>query len=114
MAGQMERVRHARERGQILKALQEEYSGRLTRVGDLAGALSLLGFPMTSESLQFSLQYLTDEGYVHIVRVRDTAAWRPDRNPGADGEAIVFARLLPKGVRLIDGDEGPNVGVSFI
>jgi len=113
MAQTLDNVRHARERGMILHALMEEYSGRLTRTADLAGALDLLGYPMSMEDLGFHLVYLSDEGYVRVVRAGETPGYRRDRLGAGDPDAIVFCKLLPKGLRLIDGTEPENPGVRF-
>jgi hypothetical protein len=113
MAQTLDNVRHARERGTILQALQQEYSGRMTRAADLAGALDLLGYPMSMEDLGFHLVYLSDEGYVKITRAAETAGYRRDRVGAGDPDAIVFCKLLPRGLRLIDGAEPENAGVRF-
>ena len=113
MAQALDNVRHARERGTILRALQQEYSGRMTRVADLAGAMDLLGYPMSMEDLGFHLVYLSDDGYVRIVRASETAGYRRDRLGAGSPDAIVFCKLLPKGLRLIDGAEPENAGVKF-
>lgn len=112
--GTMDQLRHAEERGKLLKALQEEYSGRMTRVATLRAALDLLGFPMSDVGIQFHLQYLADEGYISVQRAHEAAAYRRDRgHAGGDPNVIVWARLMPRGVRLIDGIEAENPGVRF-
>ena len=110
---EVEMARHADERGRILLALHQEYGREMTSVRSLRGALDLLGYSLSQESLEFSLVYLAESGYLKIWRLRDTPAWRPDRDGDASPERIVFAKLLPKGVRLIDGREPADAGVRF-
>ena len=110
---EMEEARHARERGAILEALKQGYDQEMVSTGTLAATLNMLGQPMTRTSLQFSLTLLADSGYVKIWRARDTPAWRPDRQNDVRPDAIVFARLLPRGLSLIDGRIEYDPNVSF-
>lgn len=113
MSGEADRVRHAKEKGGILLALKEEYSGRATRVADLVRVMDLLGYPMTGENMQFSLQYLADDGYVLITRACDMPGFRRDRMGSGAADMIVMAKITPRGIRLIDGTEPENAGVGF-
>jgi hypothetical protein len=99
---EMEEARHARERGAIMEALKQGQM-EMVSIGSLAATLNMVGQPMTRQSLQFSLVLLADSGYVQITRAKDTPAWRPDRANDARPEAVVFAKLLPRGLMLIDG-----------
>lgn len=112
-ASEMEKLRHAEERGKILQALQQEYGRAMTSVRSLVGAMDLLGFSMSGSNMQFSLQYLSDRGYVQIWRARELPSWRTDRANENNGEAILFAKLLPLGLQLIDGLTAASVGVRF-
>jgi len=109
----MEAARHNEERGAILYALRQEVGAEMTSVRTLAMALNLAGMPMTHSGLQFSLGLLADAGYVKIWRARDVGAWRKDRLNDVRPEAILFARLLPQGLALIDGKSEPDPNVSF-
>lgn len=109
----MEEARHARERGAILEALKQGYEEEMVSVGSLAATLNMVGQPMTRVSLQFSLTLLSDSGYVRIWRARDTPAWRPDRINDVRPDAIVFAKLLPKGLMLVDGRIAADPMVAF-
>jgi hypothetical protein len=109
----MEQQRHAIERGRILQSLSQEYGRMPVMVATLLGALDALGYPMTPESMQFSLTYLADQGYVVVVRAGDTPGYRRDRANAVLPEAIVTARLLPRGLQLIDGAIAADPGVRF-
>lgn len=99
-----ERMRHCEERGQIVRCLMQEYQKPMTSVGSLQGALVLLGWPMTLDSISFHLQYLSESGYVKVWRVRDMPGGaRTDRTVRFDPEEIRFAKLLPRGLQLHDG-----------
>ncbi len=113
MIRELEEARHGLERGAILLALKQGYSQEMVSVGTLARALNLVGTPMTAEGLQFSLSLLADSGYVRIWRARETGAWRPDRAGDVRPDHIVFARLAPKGLRLIDGQAEADPLVTF-
>ena len=79
----------------------------------LRGALDLRGYPVSPDSLGFHLVYLADEGYVRITRANEVPGWRMDRPNSGDPNAIVWAKLTPKGLRLIDGVEPEDLGVRF-
>ena len=113
MIRQMVEARHAEERGAILGALKQEYGSSMVSVRTLASALNLTGHPMTSSALQFSLTLLADCGYVKTWSARDMGVWRPDRDNDLRPDAILFARLLPHGLALIDGKIPPDPNVSF-
>lgn len=109
----MEQARHAEEKGAILMALKEDYGAKMTSVKSLARALDLLGYPMRTESLQFALVYLADSGYVKIWRVEDLPGFRADRMTDMRRDAVVFAKLLPRGLQLIDGQIEADRGITF-
>lgn len=113
-ASELERARHASEKGAILRTLQDAYGGPAVMVGALAGVLDTLGYPMSSQNLQFSLTYLAESGYVDAVRAKDVPGFRRDRLRSGDSpETIVLARLTPKGLRLVDGQEAEDKLVRF-
>jgi hypothetical protein len=109
----VERQRHAEERGRILQALKEEYGRGAVTVSTLLGALDALGYPMLPESLQFSLTYLCDQGYIGVTRACELPGWRRDRPNGVLPDSIVTARILPLGIQLIDGMAPEDAGVRF-
>jgi hypothetical protein len=113
MISELEKARHADEKGAILQALSQNYAAKMTSVRALVGALDLLGHAMTSEGMQFALMYLADCEYIKIWRNEDLPGWRPDRMNDTHGYTIVFARLLPKGLLLIDGRIAADPGVRF-
>lgn len=110
---ELERIRHAEERGRILAVLKEDYGRARTKVTSLAGALDLLGFPMSEESVGFSLRYLADQSFVQVWRVRDMAQFRRDRRATENPDTIVWATLTPRGLQLIDGAIAEDPGVRF-
>jgi hypothetical protein len=108
----MEKARHAEEKGAILEALREDYAREMTSVRSLSRALDLLGHSMRAEALQFALAYLADSGYLRTWRSKDVPGFRRDRISDV-ADSIVFAKLTPKGLRLIDGYEPEDPGVMF-
>ncbi len=113
MIREMDEARHALERGEILKALRQEYGSAMVPVRSLAASLNLVGYPMTTDSLQFSLVLLADNGYLRIWRANEMGNWRADRENTGRPDVVVFAKLLPKGLLLIDGRIAPDPSVSF-
>jgi hypothetical protein len=109
----VESLRHAEERGKILKVLREDYGGRLTTVRSLTGALSLLGFPMSAQDMRFSLMYLRDRGYIEVQTVRDQPGYRPDRVSEVHPDAPMTVRLAADGVLLVEGHGKADPGVIF-
>lgn len=110
---EMEQARHAEEKGAILMALKEDYGAKMTSVKSLGRALDLLGHPMRADGLQFALVYLADSGYLRIWRAEDLPGFRADRQSDVRRDAVVFAKLLPRGLQLIDGQVAADVSVSF-
>ena len=108
---ELEYQRHAEQRGNLLRLLKENYTIGLTTVNSLAGAMDILGQSMSLESLRFQLQYLADQGYVKLLRNRDMPGWRADRITLGRADEVRFAKLLPKGLMLLDGrvEEDPMV-----
>jgi predicted ArsR family transcriptional regulator len=107
----MREQRHAEERGNILRLLKEEYTAVQITVGTLFHSMDMSGYTVSPEALRFHLQYLADQGYVQIARNRDMPGWRQDRMPLGSPDEIRFAKLLPRGLMLLDGriDEDPMV-----
>jgi len=99
------------ERGQILTALKQDYGREMTSVRSLWKALDLLGHPISASGLQYSLNLLTDEGYIRVWRASEFQ--RQDRVPDERGDVIIFYRVTPKGLRLIEGQEPANPSVIF-
>jgi DNA-binding transcriptional ArsR family regulator len=109
----MEEARHAAERGAILLALKQGYDQEMVSVGSLSRALNMVASPMTAEGLQFSLSLLADSEYIKIWRAKAMGQWRADRLNEVKPDTIMFARLLPRGLRLIDGQIEADPLVTF-
>src|SRR5512146_3036291 len=102
---ELDQQRHAEERGAILSTLQQEYGREKTSVRSLAGALDLLGYPMSVDGMQFSLADLAERGYIK--------GWRSDRARQERADTVVFAKLTADGLLLIDGLRAADPGVRF-
>jgi hypothetical protein len=109
----MELARHKEERGQILLLLRQDYSMEMTSARALGNELDLAGRRMAKSGLQFHLVLLADSGYVRIWRAHDVPGWRSDRQMDESGDTIMFARLTPKGLHLIDGLIAADPAVIF-
>ena len=99
--GGMDQARHAMERGQIVRLLQEDYAARMTTALTLLRALDALGYSLSPEGLAFHLEILAEKGYIQVWRAKDRKGYRRDR--GARPETIEFAKLTARGVELLDG-----------
>jgi hypothetical protein len=110
---EMDEARHSQERGSILLALKAGYGRERVTLGELASTLNMVGSPMTAESLQFSLSLLADCEYIKIWRAKAVGKWRKDRVNDVDPDAILAARLLPRGLQLIDGQIEADPQVTF-
>ena len=111
---EVERARHALEKGAILRVLHDAYGGPAVMVSALAAVLDNLGYPMSQANLQFSLAYLADCEYARVVRARDVPGFRRDRlRPGDSPETVVMVQLLPAGLRLLDGAEEEDPQIRF-
>jgi hypothetical protein len=110
---EVERERDNRERGNVLLVLKEDYRREMTSVRNLLGTLDALGISLSEEDLAFHLIYLSDQGYLRVLRAKDMPNYRRDRRlPGWEKpETIQFIKLFPKGLQLIDGviPEDPHV-----
>lgn len=109
----LELMRHAAEKGAVLTALAQEYAREMVSVRSLYGALEITGTPMSMEGLQWALNYLADSGYVRIWRLKDLPTHRADRMMPGNVDTIVFAKLLPLGVQLMDGRAPADPGIRF-
>jgi hypothetical protein len=109
----MQQLRHMQRRGAILRILAEDYTSAMTGTSSLLGALDMLGYPLSLESLQYHLTYLMEEGYISIQRMRDLPGWRSDREQVGSPNTIRFARLSPKGLRLVNGSIPADPEVRF-
>ncbi|MEN6601771.1 MAG: hypothetical protein ABFD86_05090 [Bryobacteraceae bacterium] len=112
---EIEQVRHAAERGAILRTLKQDYQSEMTSISTLIGALDLRGISLSREGIGFHLQYLADQGYIRIWRVKDMPGFRSDRRlPGWEKpEVMKFTKLLPKGLLLLDGNIQEDAKVTF-
>jgi DNA-binding transcriptional ArsR family regulator len=108
-------ARKANERGVIIRTLREDYTAEMTSVRSLIGALDLQGISLSHEDLSFHLQLLADAGYIRIWRARELPGYRKDRRVGSfvRPETIMFAKLLPLGLRLLDGLAAEDPQVRF-
>jgi hypothetical protein len=115
MMTEVEAARHASERGLILRTLKEDYITPMTSVNALGRALDSMGVSLAPSSLDFHLVYLAQQQYVQIWRASDMPGHRTDRAAlrYCDPNAIVFAKLLPRGLQLVDGDIGADSKVAF-
>jgi hypothetical protein len=109
----LERNRQARRKGDILRILVQDYRISMTSVRTLNGALDMLGEAVGPDSMQWHLTYLADQNYIKIWRVRDMPGFRHDRQSQEDPELIRFAKILPKGIQLIDGNAEEDPQVKF-
>ncbi len=111
----VEQVRHAHERGDILRTLKEDYRAEMTATWSLVGALDAQGVSLSMEDLTFHLEYLAEQEYVRIWRQRDLPGARRDRRAAGwrAPATIIFAKLLPKGLQLMDGKIAEDPLVSF-
>ncbi len=115
MMDAVEQAKHARERGDTLRTLKEDYQSEMTSVRNLVGALDMQGVSLSLDGIAFHLEYLAEQGYVRIWRARDLPQHRKDRRrPGwVKPETILFAKLLPKGLQLLDGLAQEDPLVAF-
>jgi len=109
----VEQARWAGERGNVLRTLKESYVQEMTSVGSLIRVLDAQGTSLSQEDLEFHLRYLVDQGYLQIWRARDMAGFRADRPSRVKPSTMMFARLLPKGLQLIDGLIAEDPSVAF-
>lgn len=112
---ELEAARRAAERGAVLRTLAQDYSSEMTAVRSLGFALDAVGVPLSPESLDYHLAYLSDQGYVRIWRARDMPGYRSDRPSPlwVRPDSIVFGKLTPRGLQLLDGDIAEDPKVKF-
>ena len=109
-----EQLSAAFERGYILKALREDYVREHTPVPLLLRSLPAI--TITLERMQFHLTYLEQQGYIRIWRERDLPTHRTDRISQDDDtmpDTIRLAKLLAKGLQLIEGGIQPDPLIEF-
>ena len=110
----VERARHALEKGAILRVLQDAYGGPALMVSALGAVLDNLGFPMSPTGLQFALTYLGESGYARVSKAKDIPGFRRDRlRQGESPEMVVMAQLTPLGVKLLDGTVVEDEQIRF-
>lgn len=112
---EIEKQRLARRKGDILRILLEEYRSarEMTSIGNLIGTLDAIGEPVSPESIQFDLHYLSDQGYIRVWLNRDVPGFRKDRQNAGLPTEIRFCRLVPRGIQLIDGNITEDPQVKF-
>lgn len=106
-------MRYAHIRGDILRTLKEDYTAAMTSVRDLQGALDAQGTSLSREDLEFHLTYLADQEYVRIWRASDMPGFRRDRPGLVKADTMMFGKLLPKGLQLLDGLVTADPAVRF-
>jgi hypothetical protein len=107
-------LRKASERGSILRMLCDDYGKGMTSIGNIASALDLLGQGVSAESLSFHLVYLEDQQYIRLVRTFEMPGYRRERLSGdAKPDDIRFAKMLPRGVQLVNGQIADDPAVKF-
>jgi len=107
-----QRLELAFTRGKILQVLKEYYTDEFTEVTLICSTLG----DMSVERLAFHLTYLEQQEYVRIWRWRDLQTHRSDRTPPSadyDPNQMRFAKLLPKGVQLLEGGIPPDPVIKF-
>jgi hypothetical protein len=110
---ELEQARHAEERGAILRLLSQDFNSEMTSVGSLLSSLDLLGHSLGWETFCFHLNYLKEDAYIRLWLTRDMPGYRSDRIGAGSPSEIRFAKLLPKGLRLIDGHLAADPMVRF-
>jgi hypothetical protein len=110
---EIEQARHAQERGDILRTLKEDYVREMTSVNSLLRALDAQGVSLSGDGLEFHLVHLAAKGYIQIWRAREMPGWRKDRRQGMKADTVMFARLLPLGLELLDGLAPEDPSVAF-
>jgi len=113
MMADIEKARWAQERGSILRTLKEDYVREMTSIRSLIRVLDAQGVPLSHDELSFHLRYLADQGYVRILRARDLPGFRRDRPMDVSAETIMFAKLEPRGLQLLDGLIAEDPSVAF-
>lgn len=110
----MENLRHAQARGKILQILFEDYAREMTSTRNLIGALDLVGLSISEDSFAVHMTYLEQQGYIRVWRTQDMHGFRRDRLFGsARPDDMRFAKLLPKGLQLVDGECAEDPKVKF-
>lgn len=114
MMGDVEKQRHARERGDILRTLKEDYQSPMTAMRTLLGALDAQGVSLSQEGLEFHLVYLEQQDYVQVIRAKDLPQRKDRRVKGwIKPETPMFVKLRPKGLQLLDGNIAEDPQVVF-
>jgi len=97
----------------ILRTLMQDYASEMTSVRSLGLAMDAMAYPLSPEALEFHLVYLSQQGYVQIWRAREMPGYRMDRPARVSPSAVLFAKLLAKGVQLVDGKVAADPQVAF-
>jgi len=113
MMADLEDLRHRSERGQILKALKEDYARAMTSMANLLGVLDAIAIHLDFEGLTFHLKYLAEQGYVQAWHAKDLPGYRRDRRSQGKPDDIRFVRLSAKGLQLLDGRIAEDPMVDF-
>jgi hypothetical protein len=115
MTTDVELARHAAARGSIIRTLAEDYTSAMTSVRTLVGALDAQGISLSQADIEFHLQYLADSGYVQVFRAKEMPGFRSDRRvrEWVKPDTMMFCKLLPKGLQLLDGRIGEDPLIRF-
>jgi hypothetical protein len=110
---ELDEVRMAEVRGNIISVLFEAYTAEMTSVSALIRTLDAIGSSLGPEDAAEHLVYLAQQGYVTIVRGREMPKYRTDRATGIAPDAIVFVKLAAKGLQLLKGKIPEDPMVTF-
>ena len=113
MMAEVEQQRHAEERGAIIRTLKEDFLRAMTTVRVLLGALDAQGISLSPEGLAFHLEYLSSQELIEVKRAEDLPGYRRDRLGARKPDAIMGAKLTPRGLQLLDGAIPEDPLVTF-
>ena len=111
-----ERIRTTFQRGNILTALRAEFTREKTPAAVLFHTVASLVAGLTRNEFDDHLTYLEGKEYIRLWHQRDMEEERDDRQPSdrdVRSDDIRFARLLPKGVDLLEGSIPADPGIDF-
>lgn len=111
---EVEKQRHAVERGAILQTLAQDFTSEMTSVKVLRYSLDAQNISLSMEGLAFHLAYLEASKYVKLWRAKNVPGYRFDRVSGSQKpDTIMFAKLTPEGLKLVDGVIAADPLVTF-
>lgn len=99
-------------RGEILRILVV-WGMKWMPVKVLLHQLALSGIHISMAELEFHLDYLANESFLLIQRLRDTPHYRPERAGQGDPETVIAIKLTNAGLNFYDGRGSGDKGVRF-